>query len=119
MSNSNGTEKNSSVKSGTPSKPYVKDALNYYAAFFAELASGSEESASKNLVQIKDIDRAAQKNLTSEDLEYYKHQRTSLMRVFRQRLMTELRGQVEQSILEKAEKLVIDFERLESEPAIS
>ncbi|MDC0357557.1 hypothetical protein OAO01_01985 [Oligoflexia bacterium] len=92
------------------SKYYIKESLNYYAAFFAGVAEKSDEVAMESLTKIRSVDSQAEKRLNEQELKYYKNRRTQLMRLFRVRLVEDLKGQIEQEILDKAENLVKDFE---------
>lgn len=92
------------------SKHFITQALSCYAAFFAGIAEDSEEHALSSLNEISNVDNKAQEELNEKELAYYMRRRTELMRIFRTRLVDELKGQVEDEILLRAEKLVADFE---------
>ena len=92
------------------SRKMVREALNHYAAFFAGVTEGHQEAALNNLARIKEIDASAESTLQNESLDYYRHKRTQLMRLFRLRLIDQLKDQVKQDVLEKAEALVSELE---------
>lgn len=92
-------------------KSFITDALNCYAAFFANVADGNEDEAKRRLVQIREIDHQAAHKLKIEDFDYYKARRSALMKVFGQRLMHALEGQVEAELLLRAKDLAGKFEK--------
>ena len=94
---------------GSTASKIIQEALVHYASFFAKIADG-EPNPEKELENIKSLDRRAIESLDDNNLTYYQSKRTQLMRIFRERLVSELSGQIEKEVIRKAESLVKSFE---------
>lgn len=92
------------------SRQYVRQALEHYASFFASLAKDDEESAAQSLLNIKSNDSEADEILSPNDLDYYRTRKTYLMKIFRDQLMVQLEGQIQQDLFERAQTLAKQIE---------
>jgi len=88
------------------SKKFIRKALEEYASFFRNMADGNLEHSSQDLQRLKATDKEAEFILSSEEISYYRTRRTQLMRLFRKRLVSDLKGQVEKEIVDQVEELV-------------
>lgn len=87
---------------------YTQEYLSNYAALFAHLAEGEEEHAHLAMAKLKVIERQAESLLDQEGQKRFLMQRQRLCRLFKTRLISELQDQLEQGVIEKAEKLISD-----------
>lgn len=85
---------------------YTQEYLSNYAALFAHIAEGEEENAHLILAKLKVIERQAESLLDQDGQKRFLTQRQKLCRLFKTRLMSELQEQLEQGVIDRAEKLI-------------
>ena len=96
--------------SSPQTRKYVRQALEHYACFFASLAQGDDDSAEKSLREIHSTDLSAGEALEDSEMSYYRTRRSYLMKIFRDQLMVQLQGQLQEDLFEKARTLAEEIE---------
>ena len=89
---------------------HVKRAVTHYAKFYAELVGNNPELAEQELSAISEIDRSLKSQEDNPSFNAYFERRTQLMRIFHFQLMKTMEGQVQQEVLDQAEKLLDKLE---------
>ena len=98
-----------------PERPYIEQALTHLAAYFAGVARGAHDQADEQVRQISNIDLKARSQLNPSEYETYITRRKQLLSLFGRRVVFELRGQVEEEVLERTQELIAAFDKWEQE----
>lgn len=88
---------------------HVKEALSVYAAFFAAISHGDEETAKTHLRLLKGVDAKAASTLSSVNFEFYQTRRNELIKLFQKRLEEELREEVDMALIIRAQQLLKEY----------
>ena len=84
----------------------VKRAITHYAHFYAELVGDNPEKAVEQLSSISELDKRVRSQEPQSTFNAYLERRSQLMRIFQFQLVKTIEGQVQQELLDEAEKLV-------------
>ena len=91
-------------------RDHVKRAVSHYARFYAELVGENPQQAEEQLASIRNLDRRVKDGEAASSYQAYFERRSQLMRIFHFQLMKKLEGQVQQELLDEAEKLIDKLE---------